>query len=128
MATRQWASLALVLALATAGCGGGREKPSLGKPSPPAMVHVANNNFADMTIYVVQSGMRWRLGTVTGLSRQRFTMPRVAYDAGDLYLLADPVGGSRGYLSPGVRVHAGEAVDLQLHATLSMSSISVWQR
>ncbi len=127
MATRQWARLALVLALGTAACGGGG-KPSLGKASPRAMVHVANNNFADVTVYVVQSGMRWRLGTVTGLSRQRFTMPRMSYDAGDLYLLADPVGGSRSYLSPPVRVNAGEAVDLRLHPTLSMSSVSIWGR
>jgi hypothetical protein len=127
MTMRLWTRVALVLALGAAGCAR-PEKPSLGKPRPAAMVRVANNNFADITVYVVQSGMRWRLGTVTGLSRQAFRMPRVAYDAGDLYLLADPIGGSRGYLSPPVRVHAGEAVDLQLHATLSMSSVSVWGR
>lgn len=125
MATRQWMRLALVLALGAAACAR-PEKPSLGKPPPAAVVRVANNNFADITVYVVQSGMRWRLGTVTGLSRQAFRMPRLAYDAGDLYLLADPVGGSRSYLSPPVRVQGGEAVDLQLHATLSMSSVSVW--
>jgi hypothetical protein len=125
MAARTWTRLALVLALGAAGCAT-KQKTSLGKPVPAATVHVANNNFADITVYVVQSGMRWRLGTVTGLSRQAFTMPRLAYDAGDLFLLADPVGGARSYLSPAVRVHAGEAVDLQLHATLSMSSVSVW--
>jgi hypothetical protein len=123
MAMRRWALL--VLALVSTGCAG-NGKPSLGKAPPAATVHVANNNFADVTVYVMQSGMRWRLGTVTGLSRQAFRMPRLSYDAGDLYLLADPIGGARGYLSPPVRVRAGEAVDLRLHATLSMSSVSVW--
>ncbi|HEY0019959.1 MAG TPA: hypothetical protein VGC13_26905 [Longimicrobium sp.] len=128
MRTRCWMRLALVLAaLGTAGCGGGGT-PSLGKPGPPVSVHVANDHFSDVTVYVVQSGMRWRLGMVTGLSRQRFTLPRVAHDAGDLRLLADPVGGAYGYLSPAVRVHAGETVDLRLHAELSMSSVSVWDR
>jgi hypothetical protein len=126
MRTRHRALVALLLALATAACGGG-EKPSLGKPAPPAMVHVANNGFADVTVYVLQSGMRWRLGTVTGLSQQRFSL-RLSNDAGDINLLADPIGGSRGYLSPAVRVQPGEAVDLRLHATLSMSSVSVWGR
>jgi hypothetical protein len=125
MAMRQWTALALVLALGAAGCARKDTRLADG-PAPSATVHVANNNFADITIYVVQSGMRWRLGTVTGLSRQAFTMPRLSYDAGDLYLLADPIGGARSYLSPAVRVHAGEAVDLRLHATLSMSSVSVW--
>ena len=127
MAVRRWALPILLLALASGGCAGGRSKPSLGKEPPRATVHVANNNFADVTVYVVQSGMRWRLGTVSGLSRQQFRMPRLSYDAGDLHLLADPVGGARSYLSPPVRVHAGEAVDLRLHATLNMSSVSAWR-
>ena len=124
MRTRHWARVALLLALGTAGCAG-RQKPSFGKPVQPAVVHVANNGFADVTVYVLQSGMRWRLGTVTGLSRQRFPL-RLSNDVGDVYLLADPIGGSRSYLSPAVRVAPGAAVDLRLHATLSMSSVSVW--
>lgn len=126
MRTRKWVRVALLLALGTTACSG-REKPSLGKPVPPAVVHVANNGFADVTVYVLQSGMRWRLGTVTGLSRQRFSL-RLSHDQGDVYLLADPIGGSRSYLSPAVHVQPGASVDLRLHATLSMSSVSVWDR
>lgn len=132
MVVRKWALAFLLLALASGGCAAARGEPPLGKAPamrkapPPTTVHVANNNFADITVYVVQSGMRWRLGTVTGLSQQAFRLPRLSYDAGDLHLLADPVGGARGYLSPPVRVHPGEAVDLRLHATLSMSSVSVF--
>ena len=126
MQTRQWAAFALAVALGAGACGG-QQKPSLGKPRPAAVVHVANNNFADITIYVIQSGMRLRLGTVTGLSEERFTLPsRFAAYTMDLYLLADPIGGSRTYLSPVVRLRGGEEVDLRLHATLSMSSVSVW--
>jgi len=124
MATRQWVRLTLVLAIGAAGCAG-REKPGLGKPAPPAVVNVANNNYADVTVYLVHAGQRRRLGTVTGLSRQAFTLPRSAHTR-ELYLLADPVGGARSYLSPAVHVRAGEAVDLRLHPTLSLSSVSVW--
>lgn len=131
MRTRIWARVipvvSLLMALGTAGCGGRKEKLSTGKPAPPATVSVANNGFADVTVYVLQSGMRWRLGTVTGLSRQRFSL-RLSNDRGELYLLADPVGGARGYLSPAVYVQPGAAVDLRLHATLSMSTVSVWDR
>jgi hypothetical protein len=126
MHTRRWATLALAVALGTGACAG-RPKADLGKPQPAAVVKVANNNFADITIYVVQSGMRLRLGTVSGLSEERFTLqPRFTSYTMELYLLADPVGGSRGYLSPAVRIRGGEEVDLRLHATLSMSSVSVW--
>ncbi|HEX2207459.1 MAG TPA: hypothetical protein VHG93_07235 [Longimicrobium sp.] len=128
MKTRHGMRLAaLLLALGAAACASGKGKPSLGKPpGRTAVVQVANNGFADVTVYVVQSGMRQRLGTVTGLSRQRFPLTRVAHESADVYLLADPVGGARTYLSPPVRVRPGDAVDLRLHATLSMSSVSVW--
>lgn len=127
MKTRHGARLALLLALGAAACAPGEGKPSLGKPSSrTAVVEVANNGFADVTVYVVQSGMRRRLGTVTGLSQQRFVLPHLAFEAADVYLLADPVGSSRAYLSPAVRLRPGDAVDLRLHATLSMSSVSVW--
>jgi hypothetical protein len=127
MRTRMWARAALLVALGAAGCGRHNEKPSLGKPDPPTTVNVANNGFADVTVYVLQSGMRWRLGTVTGLSHQRFSL-RLSHDRADLYLLADPIGGARSYLSPAMNVQPGAAVDLRLHATLSMSSVSVWER
>ena len=126
MRTRHTVRLALLLAMGAAGCASAEDKPSLGKPANrTAVVEVANNGFADVTVYVIQSGMRRRLGTVTGLSEQRFRVAAVASEAADLYLLADPVGGARAYLSPAVRVRPGDAVDLRLHATLSMSSVSV---
>jgi hypothetical protein len=127
MKTRHAAHVALLLVLGAAACASAEGKGSLGKPATrSAVVQVANNGFSDVTVYVLQSGMRRRLGTVTGLSQQRFVLPRIGNNAGDVFLLADPVGGSRGYVSPAVRVRPGDAVDLRLHATLSMSSVSVW--
>ncbi|MBW3572067.1 MAG: hypothetical protein KY467_13280, partial [Gemmatimonadetes bacterium] len=98
MRMRHGARVALLLAVGAVGCAG-PEKPSLGKAAPTTVVDVANNGFADVTVYVVQSGMRWRLGTVTGLSEQRFTL-RPSTHGGNVHLLADPIGGSPGYLSP----------------------------
>lgn len=128
MKTRHGVRVVLLLTLGAAACASGEGTPSPEKaPGRTAVVEVANNGFADVTVYVVQSGMRRRLGTVTGLSRQRFLLPRPPHQAADMYLLADPVGGARGYLSPAVRVRPGDAVDLRLHSTLSMSSVSVWE-
>lgn len=126
MKMRHWVPALALLWLGAPACAPA-EAPSEGprRADAAAMVTVANNGFHDVTVYVVQSGMRKRLGTVTGLSQQQFRL-RLSHDAADLYLLADPVGGSRTYLSPPVQVRAGEEVDLRLHATLSMSSVSVW--
>lgn len=131
MRTRQWTRTALVLSIACVACarGGGTEKPSLGKPPPAAMMVVANHNFADMNLYVVQSGMRLRLGTVTGLTTQRIHLPReVTRNVADLRIFADPIGGAQPYLSPPVRVRPGQSLELILGASLNLSSLAVWNR
>jgi hypothetical protein len=124
--------MSLVLALGVAGCaspGGSPNRSSLDKPvtEAPATVRVSNHNFSDVTVYVVQSGMRSRLGMVTGLTTRRFRMPMgMSTDAGDVRIYADPIGGSQGYLSPPVRVRPGQALDLTLGAILNLSSLAVW--
>lgn len=131
MKTRQWTRVALVLAMAAGACapgGTGKQRP-VGKPAPPTLVVVANRNFLDMNLYVVQSGMRVRLGTVTGLSTQRFRLPReVARHTGDLRLFADAIGGPQSYLSPPVSVRPGQSLELTLGASLNLSSLAVWNR
>lgn len=130
---RPWLRTSLVLALGTAAAcasaGGAAERTSLGKEvsQAPPTVRVSNNNFSDVTVYVVQSGMRSRLGMVTGLTTRQFRLPRgMTTDAGDIRIYADPVGGSQGYLSPPVRVRPGQALDLTLGAILNLSSLAVW--
>lgn len=131
MKTRQWTRAALALLIACAACarGGGSLKQPFGKPAPAPMMVVANHNFADMNLYLVQSGMRVRLGTVTGLTRQRFRLPReVTRNVADLRIFADPIGGSQTYLSPPVRLHPGQSLELILGASLNLSSLAVWNR
>lgn len=129
MKTRRWIRTLLALAMtAAAGCasGEGRKRP-MGKPAPPAVLVVANHNFADVNVYVVQSGMRARLGTVTGLSTRRFPLPReVMASVADVRLFADPIGGAQTYLSPPVRVRPGQSLELNLGASLNLSSLAVW--
>lgn len=132
MKTRQWTRVALVLAMAAGACargGGAGEKRPMGKPAPPTLVVVANHNFLDMNLYVVQSGMRVRLGTVSGLTTQRFRLPReVSRHTGDLRLFADAIGGPQSYLSPPVWVRPGQSLELTLGASLNLSSLAVWNR
>ena len=50
------------------------------RPGPPGgqavtTVRVQNQNFSDANIYVLRGGVRSRLGTVTGNSTARFTIP-----------------------------------------------------
>src|SRR5688500_15347308 len=89
-----------------------------GEPTPQGgrgVIRVQNNNFYDMAVYVVQSGMRWRLGTVTGFSGQSFPVPRsFSADVREVQLLADPIGGGPAYLSQRVRIQPGQALELSI--------------
>lgn len=129
MTRRQWTRGALAMALALSACALPGKKQRYGKApvEVPAVVRVANQNYSDINVYVVQSGMRRRLGTVTGMSTQRFTLPRdIPLETMDIRLLADPIGGTGTYLSPAVQVHPGQEMDLTVAAALHLSSLAVW--
>ena len=104
----------LVLALtaaSAAACGAG------GRPVRPGSetvttVEVDNQNFTDMTIYLVNGGQRIRLGRATGKTRAVMRLPRGALTfPRELQFLAEPAAmrgassTSRIWVSPGDRVN-----------------------
>ena len=90
-------------------------------------VQVQNQNWSDMVVYAVRGGMRVRLGTVSAMSRGSFPVPRTALaGSGQLRLLADPIGSSRGFLSDVLSVRPGQRVSLEVGHDLAMSFTSVW--
>lgn len=127
---RTWQRMRAVLALAAAAgmaacASGGRG--AAGETEPPVTVVVDNRNFSDMTVTVLQSGRRVRLGMVTGLTTRRFRLPGdVADSPADIRLHADRMGGSQGWLSPPVRVRPGEELALTIDASLQLSTVSVY--
>jgi hypothetical protein len=116
--------LAMIAAPACAVGGAGAEE---GVPTPSAIIEVQNNNWADIVVYAVRNGMRMRLGMVTSMSRERFSLPASVFaSSGDVQLLADPIGGATPYLFPPVMVHQGQRVEVRLENHLPLSSVSVW--
>ena len=99
------------LALAAAACS-----PKIRSQAPEqatATLRVENQGFADMTIYAVRSGQRTRLGTVTGNSTSRFTIPsNLIFGATTLRCLADPIGSTRTPVSDEITVQPGDEVQL----------------
>ena len=84
-------------------------------PMAPAFVEVQNQAFLDMTIYVIRSGQRVRLGQVTGNSTATFELPRTMVNPGlPIRFLADPIGGSRTPFSQEIGVSPGDTVVLRI--------------
>ena len=101
----------LSLLLVVASCGAQRRGP--GVPQERTTVRVQNQNFLDMTIYVLRNSQRVRLGTVGGVSTQVLTIPsNLIFGATPLRFQADPVGASRTPTSFEITVSPGDQVQL----------------
>ena len=106
--------LALVASAPLAACS---RKPAADAPMPEvaATLRVENRAFSDMVIYLITAaGSRQRLGTVSGNSTGRFTLPRSATSFGNVRFLADPIGSSRTPVSEEIPVHPGDEVVLEI--------------
>ena len=107
------ASTAAALFLVTASCS--KQPAAPVDPMAPAYVEVQNQGFLDMTIYVIRSGQRVRLGQVSGNSTATFELPRTVVNPGlPIRFQADPIGGNRTPFSQEIGVSPGDTVVLRI--------------
>lgn len=106
-------SLAMVLFAGGPACSKSPAGPV--DPMAPTYVEVQNRAFLDMTVYVVRSGQRVRLGQVSGNSTATFELPRTMVNPGlPIRFQADPIGSSRTPFSQEISVNPGDTVQLTI--------------
>lgn len=104
------AACAIVAACASSGKGG-----QAGSGREATTVLVDNQALLDMNVYVIRGGQRVRLGTATGLSKTRFTIPQgIVFGLTSVRFLADPIGSTRTPVSDEISVSEGEEVTLRI--------------
>jgi len=129
---RFYLAAAVLAALAATSCskqtasspftGGGGQ----GREARQIRIEVVNNNFADMSIYVMDSGTNFRVGDVTGKTTARFTLdPNQISPSAGLRLLADPIGSRDAFLSDPVSAGPGSFVVFTIGAALSQSYVTL---
>lgn len=97
------------------GCSTNKNPDEMAEPVPPTRLRVENQAFLDMNIYVYRSSQRIRLGTATGNSVTRLTIPaNLIFGATALRFQADPIGGSRSPISSEITVSPGDEVVLTI--------------
>ncbi|MBI4540178.1 MAG: hypothetical protein HY704_11790 [Gemmatimonadetes bacterium] len=75
-------------------------------------VLVTNYNRQDIRVYVVRSGLRFRLGAVTSMNAAVFEIPgSVLGEAGEVQLLIDPIGGGWSHISDRILVQPGRTIE-----------------
>ena len=123
-------AMALAIPTLAAACAGNPQPETATRTEDQtAIVQVTNNNWADMVIYVVRGGARFRLGTAPSLSTVELNLPRSLVDGtGEVELAADPVGSDRVFRTGPIHVAAGQLIELTLQNHLQISYFSVWDR
>lgn len=80
-----------------------------------ATVRVDNQALLDVNIYVLRSGQRTRLGTVTALSTRTFPLPASLVGTSvTVQFRAEFIGSSRAPVSENVVVWAGDEIELRI--------------
>jgi hypothetical protein len=91
----------------------------------PIPVHVRNENFLDMNVYVVVSGVARRLGTVTGNSTGDFKIGWSVASGQSIVLRAVPIGGNGSVTSQALSVGEGQEIDFKIASTMRQSTAIV---
>jgi hypothetical protein len=94
------------------------------RPSP-IPVHVKNENFLDVNIFVVAGGTNRRLGAVAGNSTGEFTLSWVVANGNGIVLTAVPIGGTGQARSQSLNVSPGQVIDFRVASLLRQSVATV---
>ena len=89
-------------------------------PTPATRVHVENQAYLDMNVYVIgNGGSRQRLGTVTGNTNQDFVIPEyIIGPANTVRFLIEPIGSNKSPISNSLSIQPGQTVTLTIPPTV----------
>ena len=93
-------------------------------PANTIGVHVQNDNFLDMDVYLVAEGLPTRLGTVSGNGSHTFVVDG-SLASQDIRIVATPIGGNGRASTGSVLVSPGQTIDFRIGSILRNSSVSV---
>ena len=112
-----YALFALVAAVSA--CRSGHATPNGDEQNLPTTIEVDNQDFNDMTVYVLRSGQRTRLGVANGNKKTILTIPPYLVN-GTTYLrfVADPIGGDRKPVSEEIDVSPGDQLVMIINSAL----------
>lgn len=112
--------------LAGLSCRSGGADPAEGEAtSSLAWLRVTNDNFNDVDIYVVRSGLPTRIGRVSAGRTQQFTLTPALLGPSDVSFIASISGGNARASSGSLVVSAGQTVDFRVSSALAQSTATV---
>lgn len=126
MRTTRHLVLALVVAIAGASACRSASPYDVEDAQPGNVtLTVRNNNFNDVDVYAVSSGLATRIGTVTGNSSASFRLNPTLVSATDFRIVATPIGGNGRATTGPISVTPGQTIEFTIGPVLSQSTVSV---
>ena len=116
-------ALALVLAgpAALSACRSSNAYDIANRQSTDATLIVENQNFYDVDVYALSSGLPTRIGTVSGNTSLSFALRSTVFTATDFRLVATPIGGNGRASSGLLSVAPGQTVKFTIAPVLNQS-------
>ena len=127
MRSTMFAPMLALLSILAAGCASHKPTPDATTTDPrsPQLVTVSNDNWLDVAVYLVNGGMKVRIGTVNSHTTKTLRT-RLLSPASPVQLMIDPIGATAGHLTDAVVVMPGQRIELRVGPQLSISTIAVW--
>ena len=122
--TRRLRAAALLVVMLSA-CARNKGTEEFYPRADPIPVHVQNENFLDMNVFVVSSGVNRRLGLVTGNSAADFKIAWSVINGQNISLTAVPIGGRGSATSGSLSVGPGQMIDFKIGSVLRQSTATV---
>lgn len=103
-----------LLALVVGGCSSMHKRGDVAAADVPrTTIRVENRSFNDVTIYVVRSSQRIRLGSVSGASTQTLPIPsNVIFGPTSLRFIAAPLASNQREITQEITVAPGDQVEM----------------
>jgi len=116
---------AAVFLLLAAGCSHSQTPSDAYPRMEPVRVRVKNENFLDMNVALVASGVSRRLGMVAGNSGGDFRVEWSMVNGQSVSLTATPIGGRGSAMTGSLNVGPGQVIDFKVGSVLRQSTASV---
>ena len=128
MRTKQFlTSVAFELAFGVGACTPMTRNAMSNARSERTTLMVENNNWSDLTLYLVRDGSRHRIGSAPSMTQSVFVISSALLSGtGEIRIMADPIGSRQAWTSQPFMVSPGSKIRFRFENNVNLSTYAVY--